>query len=650
MIKFNTLQARLVFILIIVATFMIAIVYTNYYMQKMNYQKFINYSIQSAINTIKSDIKKIETTVYKVMIDKYSMYEEIHGEALEILKTHKEFNLEQVREELNKKYSSGFLLTHLYLINEDNIIYKTTDDKDLNLDMTNFLGAREYLDQARKNPRDIFLAKTPSFDVLNKKYTIYSYATLDEKKKIILEVSFFDEVASKMKAILYQFDLENSIIKEVDLFSNYGKYIVNITNNEEIKNISKQEYLTQNINSNEEELAIVRQVSQDNKTYNYSYEEGENHYSIFYTYLMDVKISDSKMKNYVLKTKLDVTLFEEKLYDLKLLFYLTLVVSFIFILVFFIFLNNTFVQPFKKILNNIRQWKRIEDEKILSEKNELSELAYSFNEIYAKQVDLNNTLEERISQTVEENRKKNLLLQQQSKLALMGEMLSMIAHQWRQPLGAIGSSIITLQLQLKSKRVDFTKQGEVTKYIEEVEGKYLKINEYVQFLSITIDDFKNFFKPNNKKELVSVLSPIKKALQLIEVSMKKEGIKILTNFHSNQSLYIYQNELIQVILNILKNSEDNFVEKKVLNPEIHILTKNEQDKVLVVISDNGGGIAESIIPNIFNPYFSTKNKKNGTGLGLYMSKIMVEEHNNGLLQVCNNEEGVSFTIVLKYDK
>ena len=136
-------------------------------------------------------------------------------------------------------------------------------------------------------------------------------------------------------------------------------------------------------------------------------------------------------------------------------------------------------------------------------------------------------------------------------------------------------------------------------------------------------------------------------MQIVETSMSSKGIDIVCDFKTNDKILIYKNEVMQVILNILKNSEDNFIETNIQNPQIKVLTENIDNQYIIKICDNGGGIPEDILPNIFNPYFSTKNEKNGTGLGLYMSKIMIEEHNNGILNVSNTSDGVCFGIIIK---
>ncbi len=239
---------------------------------------------------------------------------------------------------------------------------------------------------------------------------------------------------------------------------------------------------------------------------------------------------------------------------------------------------------------------------------------------------------------------KERLLLQQSRMAQMGEMLSMIAHQWRQPLGAISSAIFGIQTKLATGKFDNKESNE--ELYGYLNTKHKRINEYVQFLSTTIDDFRNFFKPDKKKELVKFESPIERALQIVESSLLSQGIDLVFTFNVNEEVEMYQNEIMQVVLNIIKNSEDNFHEKEKKDPKIRIETSKKPAHFEIVISDNGGGISEHIIENIFDPYFSTKDEKNGSGLGLYMSKIMIEEHSGGLLQVDNTTEGAKFTILI----
>ncbi len=270
---------------------------------------------------------------------------------------------------------------------------------------------------------------------------------------------------------------------------------------------------------------------------------------------------------------------------------------------------------------------------------------------YIKEIEtLNKTLKskiEKINEEIEKNNQKEKMLQRQSSLAQMGEMISMIAHQWRQPLSAINASVIAIQCTTASERFDLSDKNDREQFLQFLDKKYNNIIEYLQGLSETIDDFRNFFKPDKQKELVNLQEPINRALKIVENSMNSKGIEVNCDFQIDEQIELYQNEIMQVILNILKNSEDNFIEKNIQNSKIDITIYKQNDNYVISIKDNGGGIPQDILPNIFDPYFSTKNEKNGTGLGLYMSKIMIEEHHNGKLKAENIENGVEFNINIK---
>ena len=260
---------------------------------------------------------------------------------------------------------------------------------------------------------------------------------------------------------------------------------------------------------------------------------------------------------------------------------------------------------------------------------------------------LNNSLEDKVQDEIAKNRDKDQKLVQQSRMAQMGEMISMIAHQWRQPLGAIAASSIDLKMKIAFASFDLDKkegQEECTAYFDE---QLSNIETYVQGLTTTIDDFRNFYKPNKEKKTMTINEPIEKSLSIIEAVAKASGVEIIKDFKSVKMGELYDSELMQVFLNIIKNAQDNFKEKEISNARIMITTMDIPEGVKVEICDNGGGIPEDIIKKIFDPYFSTKDEKNGTGLGLYMSKTIVEEHHDGILEVSNKEDGVCFVITIK---
>ncbi len=256
----------------------------------------------------------------------------------------------------------------------------------------------------------------------------------------------------------------------------------------------------------------------------------------------------------------------------------------------------------------------------------------------------NSILEKRIEEEVEKNRKKDQELFAQLRLAQMGEMISMIAHQWRQPLGAIASTSINLKMKIELDQFDLSSKDEQLEckeyFVEELDD----IDEYVQILTSTINDFRNFYKPDKSSSLININEPIQKALKIIKTSLEADNINIETKYNSNNEIEIYDGEIMHVFLNILKNAQDNFKNIDIQDKEIVITTKDVNNSVEITICDNGGGISQNILDKIFDPYFSTKDQRNGTGLGLYMSKTIIEEHHNGKLDIKNIENRACFII------
>ena len=258
---------------------------------------------------------------------------------------------------------------------------------------------------------------------------------------------------------------------------------------------------------------------------------------------------------------------------------------------------------------------------------------------------LNTQLEVRVNEALETNKKQIQHMIEQSRMAQMGEMISMIAHQWRQPLSAISSTAINIKLKSDLKVYDLQIKEEAAKYEIFVNNGMTAIDEFTQSLSKTIDDFRNFFKPNKRSLILNVKEPVKKALNIIKASIVAEGISINEIFESEIEISMNDSELMQVFLNIFQNTQDNFVEKDIKEPTLSIRTYDKDNDVIVEITDNGGGIEEDSLDDIFEAYYSTKGK-NGTGLGLYMSKIIVEEHHEGRLDVQNTTDGICFTVKL----
>ncbi len=252
--------------------------------------------------------------------------------------------------------------------------------------------------------------------------------------------------------------------------------------------------------------------------------------------------------------------------------------------------------------------------------------------------DLNNNLENKVLEEVEKNRKKDEIMFHQKKLAQMGEMINMIAHQWRQPLSAIGVTTQNLDLHLD---INDTVDKKLFK------NEISLISEYIKYLSQTIDDFRNFFRDDKDKENILFEDIVNNALKIIGKALKSNNIEVETSFNSNKKINIYKNELSQVVLNLIQNAEDAIVDNNIKNPKIIIEIQESKLGQTLSIKDNAGGIKDDILNKIFEPYFSTKKNKNGTGLGLYMSKIIIEDHCRGSLSVENIEDGVEFKISLE---
>jgi len=224
----------------------------------------------------------------------------------------------------------------------------------------------------------------------------------------------------------------------------------------------------------------------------------------------------------------------------------------------------------------------------------------------------------------------------QSKHSAMGEMISMIAHQWRQPLACVSSILSRIKLKNNMNKVD-------KEFLNTVLDE---MNEYIQYMSNTIDDFRNFFSFDTKKELTSLPEIVLNVQKLINKSFDSQNINIDIQNSELTKRYLYKNELIQIILNILNNSRDAFVERNIQNPQIKISFFENDEFQNIFIEDNAKGIDEKIISNVFNPYFSTKSQKNGSGLGLYICKTILEKDKQGTIKVENKNDGVLFSIVI----
>lgn len=271
------------------------------------------------------------------------------------------------------------------------------------------------------------------------------------------------------------------------------------------------------------------------------------------------------------------------------------------------------------VIHDITESKKLE-EQLRGSKYELEEL--------------NRDLEKKVAEEIAKNYENEMLMIKQSRQASMGEMLGNIAHQWRQPLNNIGLLIQNLETAYDTNAI-------TADYIHKTVDKGVRI---IQYMSQTIDDFRNFFKPNKEKVEFSVDEAVRKAYSILEAGLKNHGIEVKVDLSPNILANGYPNEFSQVVLNILLNAKDILKERSVKMPWIGLLLRLSNGKPVLEISDNGGGVHSSNMDKIFMPYFTTR--ADGTGIGLYMSKMIIEKNMGGKLSFRNSECGAVFTIEL----
>jgi len=247
---------------------------------------------------------------------------------------------------------------------------------------------------------------------------------------------------------------------------------------------------------------------------------------------------------------------------------------------------------------------------------------------------LNKSLELRVQEEVAKNREKDHLLMQQSRLAAIGEMIGNIAHQWRQPINALTLLLSNIKDAYKYNELD---QDYLDKSVNT--GQTI-----IQHMSATIDDFRNFFRPNKEKAHFSVNEAAKDAMSILEAAFKNAAIAVSVENSEDVMAYGFRNEYSQVLLNLLTNAKEALQQQNIGNGVIRITISANAGHAVVVIEDNAGGIPPDVLPRIFDPYFTTKEK--GTGIGLYMSKMIIEHSMNGSIETFNVEGGARFVVTV----
>ena len=231
-----------------------------------------------------------------------------------------------------------------------------------------------------------------------------------------------------------------------------------------------------------------------------------------------------------------------------------------------------------------------------------------------------------------EKEKQEKILIQKSKMASMGEMIGNIAHQWRQPLSQLSGLFIDIESAYDYKELN-------KKYLQ---NRVEEANDLLEYMSKTIDDFRNFFNPNSIKEEFFIKTSVENAIKIVKSTLDFHHIELLVDIDESLKIIGFKNEYSQAVMNIISNAKDVLIDKKIQNPQIKIYIE-KIDKIILCIEDNAGGINENIIDKIFDPYFTTKYEY-GTGIGLYMTKLIIEDKMNGTISAQNVSDGAKFFI------
>jgi signal transduction histidine kinase len=316
-------------------------------------------------------------------------------------------------------------------------------------------------------------------------------------------------------------------------------------------------------------------------------------------------------------------IFLQDMSHFKEILYVSIVQSLTILIVLFFITTIIINYGFDLILKELKE----SDSKLRISQNTLENL----NKNLQKKVE--QEIHKRLKKEREANEKERLLIHQ-SKLASMGEMIGNIAHQWRQPLTQLSSILINLEL--------YFERNKLTK--EKFKVKSKEANDQISFMSKTIDDFRNFYTSNKQVQEYSISSAINDVRKLMDSSLTNYSINFKVEIINDFSTQGYPNEISQALLNIISNAKDIILQRHIKDGFILVRAFTKDNKKNLTVLDNAGGVEVTPIEKIFEPYFSTKSAKNGTGIGLYMTKIIIEKNNNATIDVENTTHGVLFTI------
>ncbi len=461
--------------------------------------------------------------------------------------------------------------------------------------------------------KDDFLSNIYFSNLVDTPLVSYVFEFHNQIYVIELNLDFINKLISNLNPLTIS-DISVSIIDKNGLYilDTLNKFVVKNRNSFFTTKLYKEKIATNPENT------LISYFNDSSNKYNYvSYKIFNN-----LSWMIIVKENNNKIGEYIFNVSLVILL-------------VILIIAFI-IIMSAKKIANSIVNPIELLTLNINKFSKDHsskiDDNIQSNYNIFKILIQDFNHMQKSIIEN----EESLKQQIIQNQQKDKILSEQSKMAAMGEMIGNIAHQWRQPLSVISTTATGIIIQ---------KQYNILEEDKLIENCNI-INDNVQYLSRTIDDFKNFIKGDRNKKIFSLKNDIESFLHLVESTMKNNHIKIILDLQEDIQIDGYENELIQCFINIFNNAKDALKDNNIENKLIFISTCKRENKTIIKIKDNAGGIPSDILPHIFEAYFTTKHKSKGTGLGLNITYNLIVDGMSGTIEANNvtyDYEGKNYT-------
>ncbi len=514
--------------------------------------------------------------------------------------------LKGVKKNDKKKLLSDILkyknsINTIMILNKKGIIkyVSTKIDKKVfaGYDYSKTLHFKEYMKKKKDFLSNIYFSNLSDSSLIS-----YVFELNNQIYIIELNLEFINKLVSNLNPSSLS-DISISIIDK------NGLYIIDTSN--KLNVLNRNSFYTTNLYKNDitkkSENTLIKHFNKNSDKYNYV------SYKIFeeLSWMIVVKENNNEINEYIF----NISLF------LLLIIFLVALVSIMSAKK----IVNSLVSPLEVLTLSINKFSKDHsskmDENVRSNYNMFSTLIKDFK--YMQNSIIEN--EKSLKQQIVENQQKDKILGEQSKMVAMGEMIGNIAHQWRQPLSLISTAATGIIIEKKYNILNEDSLVETCTVI----------NENAQYLSRTIDDFRNFIKGDRTKRTVNLKEVINSYLHLVNPSIKNNEISLILDLEEDIKIKVYENELIQCLINIYNNAKDALNEKEIKNKFIFISTYIENDKTIIKIKDNAQGIPLEILPHIFEPYFTTKHKSQGTGLGLHMTYNLIVDGMQGTIVASN---------------